>query len=326
MISLVKIKDYLNSFSIKNDINSSDNTIINNIGSLKNSKTGEITFFNDKSLISFLNDTKASYCFIKEEYAKYLSHNCKPIVVENPYLAYAHISNLFYPKKVSNSKISNSCFINKKSNVGNNVQINNFVTINENTTLKDNIIIFENSIIGPNVLIGENTIIHSGCIVANADIGKNSLIQSGVVIGDRGFGFTAKEKVEIAHFGKVIIGDNVEIGSNTTIDRAAIDSTIINDNVRIDNLVQIAHNVNIGQNTIIAAQTGIAGSAVIGRDCLIGGQVGIKGHITIGDNVTIAAKSGVTKNIKSNSIIAGFPAIDIRLWKRNIIKSYKKIK
>ena len=145
-------------------------------------------------------------------------------------------------------------------------------------------------------------------------------------IGEKGFGFTPDNKIEIKHIGNVIVGNNVEIGSNSTIDQATIHSTTISDHVRIDNLVQIAHNVYIGKNTIIAAQTGIAGSTHVGNNCLIGGQVGIAGHLIIEDNVTIAAKSGVTKNIKKNSIIAGFPAVDIKIWKKNIINQYRKIK
>ena len=133
-------------------------------------------------------------------------------------------------------------------------------------------------------------------------------------------------KIEIMHIGNVIIGNNVDIGSCTTIDRGTINSTIINDNCRIDNLVQIAHNVQIGKDTIIAAQTGIAGSTIIGDNCIMGGQVGIAGHLIIEDNVTIAGKSGVTKNIKKNSIIAGFPAVDIKIWKKNIINQYRKTK
>ena len=135
-----------------------------------------------------------------------------------------------------------------------------------------------------------------------------ALLQSGAIIGGKGFGFTPKSKVEIRHIGNVVIGNFVDIGSNTTIDRATIDSTIIEDNVRIDNLVQIAHNVKIGKNSIIAAQTGIAGSTEIGNNCIMGGQVGIAGHLKIGNNVTIAAKSGVTKNIDNNAISSRFPS------------------
>ena len=175
------------------------------------------------------------------------------------------------------------------------------------------------------MFIDEGTHVMSNCNISNAIIGKNSLIQSGAVIGGKGFGFTPDTKIEIRHIGNVIIGDNVDIGSNATIDRGAIASTTIEDNVRIDNLVQIAHGVSIGKNTIIAAQCGIAGSTKIGANCLLGGQVGISGHLKIGDNVRIAAKSGVTKNIKSDSIIAGFPAIDIKKWKKLMINQLKKI-
>ena len=172
----------------------------------------------------------------------------------------------------------------------------------------------------------ENSIIMNNCTIIESIIGNNSFIQSGAVIGGKGFGFTPDSKINIQHLGKVIIGDNVEIGSNTTIDRGALNDTIIGNNVRIDNLVQVAHNVKIGDNTIIASQVGIAGSTEIGKNCMIGGQAGFAGHIKIGDNVIVAAKSGVTKNIKDNSTIAGFPAIDKKTWRKLKIQEYKKIK
>ena len=150
---------------------------------------------------------------------------------------------------------------------------------------------------------------------------ENCVIQSGARIGGTGFGFEIKTKQKINHTGNVIIGKNSSIGSNTTIDRAVFDSTIIGDFSNIDNLVQIAHNVVIGDFAVIAAQVGIAGSTKIGKNVKIGGQAGIAGHLLIGDNVTIAAKSGVTKNIPNNKIVAGFPAKDIKLWKKEIIRN-----
>ena len=155
-------------------------------------------------------------------------------------------------------------------------------------------------------------------------IGNNCNIKSNSVIGGKGFGFEEKNKVPIEHFGDVLIGDNSYIGSNTTIDRAVFDSTKIGSFSHIDNLVQIAHNVELGKHSIIAAQVGIAGSTVIGDNVKIGGQAGISGHLNIGNNVTIAGKSGVTKNLKDNAIVAGFPAIDIKKWKLNIIKFNRK--
>ena len=175
----------------------------------------------------------------------------------------------------------------------------------------------------PFLFIEECSIIHSNVNLQDCIIGSNCVIKSGAVIGGTGFGFDPKSKIKINHIGNVLIGNNCNIGSNTTIDRAVFESTTISNNSFIDNLVQIAHNVFIGEHAIIAAQTGIAGSTKIGNNVVIGGQAGISGHLNIGKNVTIAAKSGVTKNITDNSIIAGFPAVDIKRWKISNIKLNK---
>ena len=312
-----ELKKYLNDNSLFLESKMNDAENIYGIGSIINSDSNQITFFKD---IKFKNDifiTNAKACFIKEIYKNYLPNSCIPIIVEDPYLAYALCSNFFYSKQSEFKNIDIKNF---------DAQIGDFVTIKSDAIIKNNVTIEDNVTIGSNVTICENTRIKSGCVLSNCKIGNNSLIQSGTIIGDRGFGFILNDKIEIKHIGNVIIGNNVQIGSNCTIDRASLDSTIIEDNVRIDNLVQIAHNVIVGNHTVIAGQSGIAGSAIIGKNCVIGGQVGIAGHIKIGNSVTIAAKSGVTKNIKDNSVIAGFPAIDINTWKKSIIKQYKDIK
>ena len=172
-------------------------------------------------------------------------------------------------------------------------------------------------------MIGAKSVIYSNSNLQDCIIGSDCVIKSGAVIGGTGFGFDPKSKVKINHIGNVLIGDNCNIGSNTTIDRAVFDSTIISKNSFIDNLVQIAHNVTIGEEAIIASQTGIAGSTIIGDNVVIGGQAGISGHLTIGKNVQIAAKSGVTKNLADNSIVAGFPAVDIKKWKISTIRLSK---
>ena len=256
----------------------------------------------------------------------YLNNSCAPIIVEDPYLAYALVSNFAYPSNKSNGRIHDSVNISSLSTIDHNVQINANVIIKDNCKINKEVIIHENVVIGPDVNIGENSIIMPNCTLSNTTIGKNCLIQSGSVIGDKGFGFTPDEKIQIKHIGNVIIGTNVDIGSNTTIDRGTIGSTVISDNCRIDNLVQIAHNVQIGKSTIIAAQVGISGSTKIGAQCIIGGQAGFAGHLTIGNNVKVAGKSGVTKNIGDNCIIGGFPARDIKIWKKSIVKLYKKLK
>ena len=321
--TISEIKNFLSNYNIDIITNFNDSEIINDLASLHNASLNELTFFTSIKNIESLKNTIAKGCIIDKTNSQFLNINCKYIVVENPYLVFAHLTNFFYNTNISNGIISKIINLHEEVYLKKNVQIDAFCVINEKTKIDENVIVCANSVIGPNVVIGKNTIIYSNNHISNTIIGSNTLIQSGCVIGDRGFGFTPTEKVELFHVGNVIIGNNVQIGSNTTIDRALLDSTIIENNVRIDNLVHIAHGVKIGEGTIIAAQVGIAGSSTIGNNCLIGGQVGISGHLRIGSNVTIAAKSGVTKHIKDQSVIAGFPAIDIKSWKRIMINQYK---
>ena len=319
-ISFLTIRNHLtkNNLSVESSI--SEDVIFYNLNSLNNSSQDDLTFFSGLSSLNSLNKTKAKACLIDKKNSENLPKYTSAIIVENPYKAFALISNLFNQKNVSSGIIADLINISKTSKLGNNIQIDNFVNIEENCEIEDNVIIESNCTIGPNVNIKKNTVIKSNSVVTNSIIGENCIIKSGAVIGGTGFGFDPKSKINIQHFGNVIIKNNCNIGSNTTIDRAVFDSTIISDNCFIDNLVQIAHNVILGSGTIIASQTGIAGSTVIGKNVTIGGQAGISGHLIIGDNVKIAAKSGVTKNIEDNSIVAGFPAIDLKKWKIATIK------
>lgn len=300
-----------------------DDDLFTSINSLSNANKNELTFFSDSSQLNKLKKTKAKACLINNKHVKYLPSSTASILVENTYNSFALISNLFAFKNKSNGIISENTSIHKNAILKKNVQIDRFVDIEENCLIDENVIIHSNCTIGPNVSIGKNTVIYSNSNLQDCNIGSNCVIKSGAVIGGTGFGFDPLSKERINHIGNVIIGNNCNIGSNTTIDRAVFDSTIISDNSFIDNMVQIAHNVFIGKDSIIAAQTGIAGSTVIGDSVIIGGQVGITGHITIGKNVRIAAKSGVTKNISANSIVAGFPAVDIKRWKISNIKLSK---
>ncbi len=322
-INYLDIKNFLISNNIHPISNLKDNEFFTSLNSLSNANNNELTFFNDTSQLVILEKTKAKACLINNIYLKYLPISTKSIVVENTYSAFATLSNLFAPKIKSNGVISKYSSINNSTFINNNVQIDSFVDIGENCTISENVIINSNCKIGPNVVIGPNSIINSNSNLQDCNIGSNCVIKSGAAIGGAGFGFDLKSKVKIHHIGNVLIGDNCNIGSNTTIDRAVFDSTIISKNSFIDNLVQIAHNVCIGEEVIIASQTGIAGSTKIGHNVVIGGQVGIAGHLIIGNDVKIAAKSGVTKNIKDNSTVAGFPAVDIKRWKISNIKLNK---
>ena len=317
-----------NFFQIKNNIKSNDikeliksnfikekivsNFELKEISSLNNLRNHSIIFLEEDIKVSLNNIediiivTNNLNIFENKNY-----HNA--IFVKNLNEAYNNIINFMYLHEdcidyfdefdlLNNSYISKSAFVHNSSKIFNNCVIGKGVEIGKNCIIKNNVVI-KNSIIKDNVTICDNT-----------------------SIGTTGFGFDLKNRGSLnlnPQIGIVIIDNNVHIGSSCTIDRGKIDSTYIGKNSMIDNLVHIAHNVQIGDNACIAAQTGISGSVIIGDNVTIGGQVGFAGHIKIGQNVVIAAKSGVTKNVNDNSVVAGFPAIDINKWKRNVIKGRK---
>ena len=322
-IDITKINDVLseNNISFSTNVNESD--VFDSISSINEANSDSLIFLTNEKYLSLLEKTKAKCCVLKNEFLYYLPKNIKFITVDDPYLALACLSNLFYKKRNSNGIIAKNVNIQDNVKIESNVQIDDFTNIYYNSIIKNNVIIESNCTIGPNVYIEDNVKLSSNSSISNCVIGENTIIKSGVVIGSEGFGFEINTKKRIKHFGNVIIGKNCHIGANTTIDRAVLDSTLISENCNLDNLIQIAHNVQIGKHAVIAAQVGIAGSTIIGDNVKIGGQAGISGHLSVGNNVTIAAKSGVTKNLKNNQVVAGFPAIDIKKWKKNIIKLNK---
>ena len=324
-IKYKEIKELLNKNSLEIISNISDDEIFSSVKTISNASDKDLSFFSNQRYLDSLKNIKAKACLIENKYKEHLPKNCEPIIVKDPYLALALISNLQSEDSFkSNGILSKNAIVNSQSNLHKNVQINPFCVIHEDTEIYENVYIGPSSSIGPNVIINKNVVIHDNVTISNSIIMENCVIQSGARIGGTGFGFEMKTKQKINHTGNVIIGKNSSIGSNTTIDRAVFDSTIIGEFSNIDNLVQIAHNVVIGDFAVIAAQVGIAGSTQIGKNIKIGGQAGIAGHLVIGDNVTIAAKSGVTKNIPDNNVVAGFPAKDINLWKKEVIRNSLK--
>ena len=303
--------------------NLKDDDVMDSISSISDANLHSLIFLFNEKYLSLILQTKAKCCVLKKEHLNFLPKNIKYITVEDPYLVFAYLSNLFYKKRCSNGIIAKNVNLYEDAQINKNVQIDDFTNIYKNSIIGNNVIIESNCSIGPNVLISDDVLISANSSLANCIIGKNTIIKSGVVIGSEGFGFEINTKIRIKHLGNVVIGKNCYIGANTTIDRAVLNSTIISDNSNLDNLIQIAHNVKIGKYAVIAAQVGIAGSTEIGDNVKIGGQAGVSGHLSIGNNVTIAAKSGVTKNIQNNQVVAGFPAIDIKKWKKNIIKLNK---
>ena len=271
------------------------NVEVSTLAKIEEGTEGSLTFLANPKYKPFIYSTKASITIVNSDFEP-----------EEELEYYNQI-------KLNKSGIENPSYISESAKVGENVYVGAFSYIGNNVRLGDNVKVFPNSYIGDNVVVGDNTIIFSGGkIYSECVIGNNCVINSGAIIGADGFGFAPDENGEyskVPQIGNVILEDNVDIGAGTTIDRATLGSTVIRKGVKLDNQIQIAHNVEIGKNTVIAAQTGIAGSTKIGENCQIGGQVGIVGHITIGNNVKIQAQSGIGRSIKDNEVLQGSPAL-----------------
>ena len=308
-LTLFDIVDLIKPFFLEKVI--SNNFQIDDISSLDHIRNNSLIFINK---ITDTDNLKSDNICLITDLKENLSRDFKNLILVNQLSeVYNEILNALYFHDDSN-------LFPDEFNLINGSYISKFSTIHHSS------FVGVNSVIGRGVKIGQNAIIKNNVVIKNSIIGSNVTICDNTSIGTTGFGFNFKKRG--ARFlnpqiGIVIIDDNCHIGSSCTIDRGKIDTTYIGKNSMIDNLVHIAHNVHLGKNACIAAQTGISGSVKIGNSVTIGGQAGLAGHINIGDNVIIAAKSGVTKNIKDNSTVAGFPAIDIKLWKRKIIKEKK---
>lgn len=301
-------------FSICNQLYKNNlNKKIYGVNNIKDANNSEITFFNNLNYEQEAKNCKASVCIVNDKNVKHLNKDIIPIISKNVLIDFYKVVNLFYPESsVDNEKINvlinrNKLF-KKKIFVGKNTLVDKSANIGSNTLIGNNVIIKANVHIGKNCKIGSNVIIE------NSLLGDNIIIKSGTLIGQAGFGFDfeKKKRIKFPHIGRVIIENDVQIGSFCTIDRGSLTDTVIGEFTSIDNQVQIAHNVKIGNFCMIAAQSGIAGSTIIGNNVKIGGQTGISGHLSIGNNVKIGGKSGVIADIKDNQIVMGYPAKSIR--------------
>ena len=310
---------------------------VSGIGSLQEATSDQISFAAGHRYAELLYSTKA--CAVIMDYDSLradLPPEAKFAILDskNPYLAFAKATQLFKAEE-GIAEFDGGFFMDETASKGEGTVIFPGASIGSRSLLGERCRIMNNAFIGSNVVIGNNVRIYPNVtIYDNSRIGDNCIIHAGAVIGSDGFGF-ARDKtgyVKIIHSGYALIEDDVEIGANSTIDRGAVDFTRIGAGTKIDNLVQVAHNVIIGKNCVIAAQTGIAGSAKIGDNVTIGGQVGIAGHIAIGNNVMIAAQSGVSNSVKDNEVISGSPAFPIKEWRNSVVlfkklpELYRKIK
>lgn len=286
---------------------------VSKLSKIEEGEEGALTFLANPKYTHYIYSTKASIAIVNNTFKPEQDLSCTLIKVEDAYKSFSKLLEYYNQVKLNKSGIEQPSYISENVKKGDNIYIGAFTYIGNNVTLGNNVKIFPSSYIGDNVTIGDDTVVFSGAkIYSESIIGKNCVINSGAIIGADGFGFAPDENGEyskVPQIGNVILEDFVDIGAATTIDRATLGSTIIRRGVKLDNQIQIAHNVEIGKNTVIAAQTGIAGSTKIGENCQIGGQVGIVGHITIGNNVKIQAQSGIGRNVKDNEVLQGSPAL-----------------
>ncbi len=290
--------------------------VVSNVTSLTEAQSDSISMLNNKKYIGSLKQSLAGACIVEPANIVHAPKSMYLLVHKNPYKAYALIAQAFYPEQQSTNFIDSSAYCAPSATIGADCFIAHGAYIGDNVTIGDRCSIGVNTYIGSNVVIGHECRLESHVSISNTIMGNNVLIYPGARIGQDGFGFASDVEghYKIPHQGGVIIGDNVSIGANTCIDRGSLKNTEIGDWCRIDNLVQIGHNVVVGRGSILCGQTGIAGSSTLGEFVTAGGQVGISGHITIGSYSTILVGSTVVKTIAPGSRVGGYPAIPYRDW------------
>ncbi|MEG3754665.1 UDP-3-O-(3-hydroxymyristoyl)glucosamine N-acyltransferase [Psychromonas arctica] len=299
--------------------------IIERLATFDSAKQGDITFVSDKKLLTRLSECTASAIVLPSELKDSYSGNA--LFMDNPYVGYALLARLFDTTPNLSANIADSAVIHETASIGKNVAIAENVVVGKNAKVGDNSQIFANTVIGEGTELGNDCKIYPNVSIYHAcEIGNNVIIHANTIIGSDGFGNAPYQGtwVKIPQIGKVIIGDDVEIGSSTTIDRGALSDTVIGKGVKIDNQCQIAHNVKIGEHCAIAGGTNIAGSTVVGKHCIIGGSVAMNGHITITDSVVITGDSMVMRSInKSGVYSSGVPAQESKAWRKTTAYTLK---
>lgn len=301
------------------EIDGDPNAEIFTVSKIEQGTKGALTFLANPKYEHYIYETKATAVLINKNFVPTGAIKATLIKVDDPYTAFTVVLGKYFNPQENKTGIEQPCYISENAKIGANPYIGAFAYIGKNVTVGDNVKIYPNAYIGDNVYIGNDTVINAGVkIYSHCIIGSHCTLHAGTVIGSDGFGYAPQADgtyVKTPQTGNVIIEDNVEIGSNCSIDRATMGSTIIKKGVKLDNLIQIAHNVEIGENTAIAAQTGISGSTKLGKNCVVAGQVGFAGHLTIADGSQFGAQAGIGKNITDKGKgWHGSPAIDIKGW------------
>ncbi|SFC82833.1 UDP-3-O-[3-hydroxymyristoyl] glucosamine N-acyltransferase [Zunongwangia mangrovi] len=296
---------------------------VSELAKIEEGKEGSLTFLSNPKYTSYIYSTQASVTIVNDSFEAEQPVSTTLIKVKDAYKAFSTLLEYYNQVKLRKSGIEQPSYISDSAKYGEDIYLGAFTYLGENVKIGKNVKIYPYAYVGDNTIIGDNSTLFAGVkVYSETVIGENVTLHGGSIIGADGFGFSPNEKGEyskVPQIGNVIIEDNVDIGAGTTIDRATLGSTIIRKGVKLDNHIQIAHNVEIGENTVIAAQTGVAGSTKIGKNCIIGGQVGIVGHITIGDRVKIQAQSGIGRNVKDDEVLQGSPAIGYSDYNKSFI-------
>lgn len=316
--TLQQIADFLGC-----DLIGNKDEIISGVASIETAKGGEITFVSNSKYSRFLETSGAS-AFIIPKGMEGEAQGKNLIISNNTYFSFAKLITLFHERKRRGSGIDLKAVVGKNSKISESASIYPNVFIDDDVSIGDGTTVYPGCFVGNNVTIGNNcTIYPNVSIMSDSVIGNNVTIHPGSAIGGDGFGYAFHEGIhhKIPQVGRVVIEDNVEIGSCVTIDRAALGETFIGAGTKIDNLVMVAHNVKVGKNSIIVSQAGISGSSELGNYVIIGGKVGVAGHLKIGDNVKVAGFAGVTNNVESGATVGGFPAVEITRWRKAAVLS-----
>lgn len=310
---------------VNGEIIGSSSVIVTDLAKIEEGQEGTLSFLSNPKYEEFIYTTKSSICIVNKDFipVKPLPLSLTLIKVENSYTCFAQLLELYDNLNKKEAKIEQPSFIDNSAVIGSDLYLGAFAYIGKNVEIGNNVVIYPNVYLGDNVKIGSNTILHPGVsIYFGCKIGENCIIHAGTVVGSDGFGFAPNSEgvfQKIPQIGNVIIENNVEIGSNCAIDRATMGSTFIREGVKIDNLCQIAHNVDIGENSALAALVAVAGSAKIGKRVMIGGQAAINGHLSIADDTKIVGQSGVVKTVKEAATLMGTPAIPLNDFKKSSV-------
>lgn len=307
-------------------VEGNDAATVSNLSKIEEGKPGTLSFLANPKYTNYIYDTNASIVIVNNtlKLERPVKQGCTLIRVEDSYASFAKLLEMYEQVKGVKTGIEQPSFISENARHGKDCYIGAFAYIGQNVKIGDNVKVYPHVYIGDNCTIGDNTTLFSGVkIYHDCHVGANVVVHAGTVIGSDGFGFApqdGKEFAKVPQIGNVVIEDNIEIGSNCSIDRATLGSTILRKGVKLDNLVQIAHNVEIGENTVIAGLSGVAGSTKVGKNCMIAAQVGVVGHIKIADGVKIAGQAGVGSSIdKENEIVQGSPAFPLGDFRRSYV-------